>query len=321
MTSNNSNNSNNSNKSNLNPFASLFEQDNDANDENNNNLDNFDPTPAPAPEAKPNALSKYNLDNDDIINNLEPIEAHPSEAQAPQAKPSTRAPLQCQLERNRGKPCPYHPLNFRTNFRTNGEPCPRAHKLTPQCPEERKGIICQGHFPNLGPDEQQCPFYHKPEVHTEVKSVSEVKAIPAPEVKTDLKCSNEVKYGFCGFHPDLFSCVNPPKGFACPRVHERSPPCPIQRSGAQCTVDNCGFFHKQSYNNNINNVLENQAARPTVASDLFAPRIRQQAGLMQVPSPIQVISINAGPPVARAKRHFDVPLPKICLTSINVVPV
>ena len=289
-----------SNKSNLNPFASLFEPDND---ENNNNLDNSDLTPAPVPEAKPNALS--NLGNDTIIINLESIEA----------QPSARVPLQCQLERNRGKPCPYHPLNFQTNFRTNGEPCPRAHKLTPQCPEERKGIICQGHFPNLVPDEQQCPFYHKPEVHTEVKSEHE------PEVKAVQKCANEVKYGFCGFHPDLFSFVNPPKGFACPRVHERSPPCPIQRSGALCTVENCGFFHKQSVNNNINNVLENQAARPTVASDLFAPRIRQQAGLVQIPLPIQVISINTGLPVARAKRHFDVPLPKICLTSINVVPV
>ena len=303
--------SNNSNNSNLNPFASLFEPDNDNND---NNLDNFDP-PAPAPEAKPDRLSKSNLDNDNIIINLETIEAQPSEAQVPEAKPSVRVPLPCQLERNRGKPCPYHPLNFRTNFRTNGEPCPRAHKLTPQCPEERKGIICQGHFPNLGPDHQQCPFYHKPEVHTEAKSV------PAPEVKVVQKCSNEVKYGFCGFHPDLFSYVNPPKGFTCPHVHERSPPCPIQRSGALCTVENCRFFHKQSYNNNINNVLENQAARPTVASDLFAPRIRQQAGLVQVPLPIQMISINAGPPVARAKRHFDVPLPKICLTSTNVVPV
>ena len=289
MTSNNSNNSNNSNKSYLNPFASLFEPDNDK-----NNLDNSDLTPAPAPEAKPNALS-----------NLETIEA-----QAPQAKPSVRVPLPCQLERNRGKPCPYHPLNFTTNFRTNGEPCPRAHKLTPQCPEERKGIICQGHFPNLGPNHQQCPFYHKPEVHTEAKSV------PAPEVKVVQKCSNEVKYGFCGFHPDLFSYVNPPKGFACPHVHERSPPCPIQRSGARCTVDNCGFFHKQSFNNN--NILENQAARPTVASDLFAPRIRQQAGLVQVPLPIQVSNVNTGSPVARAKRYFDVPLPKICITSTNV---
>jgi len=299
------------NNSNLNPFASLFEPYNDE----NNNLDNSNLTPAPAPEAKPNALS--NLGNDANIINLETIEARPSEAQAPEAKPSTRVPLPCQLERNRGKPCSYHPLYYINNIRTKGEPCPRAHKMKPLCPTERNGGICQGHFPQLGPNEQQCPFYHKPltvetahgVTHVMVHAVAPVQVI---ESKTPQKCSNEVKFGFCGFHPSLYFSVNPPRGAPCPKLHERVPPCPIQRSGALCTVENCGFFHKKANNN-----LERQQARPTVAADLFAPRTRHQT--VQVPLPIQAINIE--PPVARARRHFDVPLPKICLTSTNVVPV
>ena len=208
-----SNNSNNSNKSNLNPFASLFEPDND--------------------------------NNDNIINNLETIEAKPSEAKPSEAKPSARAPLRCQLERNRGKPCPYHPLNFRTN----GEACPRAHNLTPRSPEERKGVICQGHFPQLGPQQQQCPFYHKPETVEMVQVVETT--VPVIESKTPQKCSNEVKFGFCGFHPALYSNVSPPRGSSCLKLHERMPPCPTQRNGAQCMAENCGFFHKKAYNNNI----------------------------------------------------------------------
>jgi hypothetical protein len=273
--------------SNLNPFAALFESEHDI----DNNV---------------TVTNEFNNNNNlEAQSSTDPVELAP--------KPKARKPLQCHLEKDRRKPCPYHPFYFENNIRTNGKPCQHTHRLTPRCPKERKGVICQGHFPQLGPEEQQCPFYHKPET-VEMPQVVET-IVPVIETKTLQKCPNEVKFGFCGFHPALYSNVSPPRGSPCPKLHERMPPCPTQRNGAQCMAENCGFFHKKAYNNNI--LETTQQARPTVASDLFVPRTRQQ--IVHVPSPIQVIYV--GPPVARANRHFDVPLPKICLTNTNMTPV
>lgn len=263
---------------NWNPFAELFEPENDT-----NNVTVFEPQLEQAPEAT----------------TLSPEEA----------KVSTRTLLQCQLEKERRKPCPYHPLYFEFDLRVKGEPCPRAHMLTPRCPDERNGNVCQSQNPLPGQMPTVCPFYHK-----QIVAEKPIGVISKPVQK----CQNEEQYGFCGFHPELFDTEYPPTGFQCPRVHERVPPCPYQRQQVQCPTVDCAFFHKKAYTKATESkpFHHNVVAHPaTVASDLFTRRNHGYVEQEQIPVPIQIIYVM--PPATRAKRHFDVPLPKICINSTN----